>query len=115
MNRDPECIFCKIIAGEIPGDAVYEDEDLLAFRDINPQAPTHILIIPKEHRARLTDYNATDADLLGRMLLAAKTVAAADGHDEYRTVINCGSQGGQVVWHLHLHVLAGRQLSGQLG
>ena len=107
-----DCLFCKIIAGEIPSTEVYSDDDIYAFRDINPAAPTHLLVIPKKH---LTDVQSTDAEdeaLLGKLLLRANEIAAEQGltDDGFRYVINTGSNGGQTVFHLHLHILGGRQL-----
>ena len=108
-----DCIFCKIIDGDIPANKVYEDDDVLAFRDLNPQAPTHVLVIPKKHIATLNDLQSEDAELIGKMYLAAKQVAADEGIAEagYRTVFNCNKGGGQEVYHLHLHVLGGRQIT----
>ena len=105
------CLFCRVVRREIPAKVVHEDEHTLAFRDIDPKAPTHVLVIPKVHVATLND--ATDAELLGRLLLSAKTVAADEGIAEtgYRTVVNCGAGAGQTVFHIHLHVLGGRSLS----
>jgi histidine triad (HIT) family protein len=105
------CLFCRIARHEIPAKVVHEDEHTLAFRDIDPKAPTHVLVIPKTHVSTLND--ATDPTLVGRLLLAAKDIAAAEGiaDDGYRTVINCGSGAGQTVFHLHLHLLGGRHLS----
>lgn len=107
------CIFCKIAAGEIPTEIVYQDEELVAMRDLNPQAPTHILIIPRRHIATLNDLGAQDQALAGQMILAAQKVAAQEGIAEagYRTVFNCNAGAGQTVFHLHLHVLGGRALS----
>jgi histidine triad (HIT) family protein len=104
------CIFCRIASGEIPASVVYEDEHVVAFRDLNPQAPTHVLVVPRRHIATLNDVGETDAELIGRMYLAAKAVAARDGIAEpgYRTVFNCNADAGQTVFHLHLHVLGGR-------
>jgi histidine triad (HIT) family protein len=104
------CIFCKIASGEIPADVVYEDEHVVGFRDLNPQAPTHVLVVPRQHIATLNDLTEGDADVVARMYLAAKLVAAADGIAErgYRTVFNCNADAGQSVFHLHLHVLGGR-------
>lgn len=106
-----ETIFSKIIKREIPADIVYEDSDVLAFRDVNPQAPTHILIIPKKAIATVNDLEAADAALVGKMFLAAKNIAAKSGfaEDGYRLVMNCNTGGGQTVYHLHLHLLGGRQ------
>lgn len=104
-------LFSKIIAREIPADIVYEDERCLAFRDINPQAPTHVLLIPKQEIARLVDAGAADQDLLGHLLLAAGKVARQLGvGDAFRLVVNNGAGAGQTVFHLHLHILAGRPL-----
>ena len=110
-------IFCKIASGAVPTKKLYEDKEILAFPDINPQAPVHILIIPKKHYVSLNDVNEKDQELLGHMLLAARRLAEEQGiaQSGYRTVINCGPQGGQVVPHLHLHLLGGRQLRGELG
>ena len=108
-----DCIFCKIAAGEIPADKIYENEHVVAFRDLGPQAPTHALVIPKRHIATLNDLTDADAELVGRMYLAAKQVAAQDSLSEsgYRTVMNCNADGGQTVFHLHLHVLGGRRMT----
>jgi len=107
-----DCLFCKMISGEIQPDVVYEDDDVLAFRDINPQAPFHALIVPKRHISTLNDLTPDDAELIGRLHLAAKVVAAQAGIAEagYRTLINCNEQGGQVVFHIHLHLLGGRRM-----
>lgn len=109
-----DCLFCKIVDREIPGDVVFEDDLLLAFRDINPQAPVHLLIIPKRHVATVNDVDSGDAELLGQLLLRARALAAEEGIDEagYRLIINCNGEGGQTVYHLHLHLLGGRQLKG---
>jgi len=108
-----DCIFCKIAAGDIPADKIYEDEHVVAFRDLGPQAPTHVLVIPRRHVATLNDLTEADAELVGRMYLAAKEVAKIDGiaEDGYRTVMNCNAAGGQTVFHLHLHLLGGRQMT----
>lgn len=107
-----ETLFSKIIRREIPADIVYEDEAVLAFRDINPQAPVHVLFIPKKPIATLNDAVDDDEALVGRLVLTAMRWAKAQGFadDGYRCVINCNRDGGQTVFHLHLHVLAGRQL-----
>lgn len=106
------CLFCDILAGKIPCTKVYEDEDFLAFRDIDPKAPTHILLIPREHIARLSDLGAEHSALMGSWLVRAAGIAEAEGLSErgYRFVINCGAEGGQTVDHLHLHILGGRNL-----
>jgi histidine triad (HIT) family protein len=104
-------LFSKIIAREIPADIVYEDEHCLAFRDINPQAPTHVLLVPKQELPRLADAGAADQAMLGHLLLAAGTVARQLGvADAFRLVVNNGVAAGQTVFHLHLHILAGRPL-----
>jgi len=111
INQPPETIFSKIIRREIPADIVYEDNLALAFRDINPQAPVHILVIPKQPLARLSEAQSQDHALLGHLLLTAKRVAAEAGLDNgYRIVINDGPDGGQTVNHLHLHILGGRTM-----
>jgi histidine triad (HIT) family protein len=107
-----ETLFGKIAAGEIPADIVYEDEDVLAFRDISPQAPVHVLVIPRKPIPTINDLGPQDAELVGKLFLAAKKIAAAEGIAEagYRTVINCNAAGGQSVYHLHLHLLGGRPM-----
>ena len=107
-----DCLFCKMIAGEIKPDVVYENDYVLAFRDLNPQAPVHILIIPKKHIATIADIDDEDVMLMGGILLAAKTVAQLEGLSEsgYRTVFNCKQDGGQEVYHIHLHLLGGRAM-----
>ena len=108
-----QCLFCRIAAGEIPANILYSDEDVLAFRDINPQAPLHALVIPRKHIATINDLQADDAALVGKLFLAAKQVAKEAGYaeDGYRVVMNCGLDAGQTVFHIHLHVVAGRALS----
>lgn len=107
------CLFCKMVAGEIQPDKVYEDDHVLAFRDINPQAPTHILVVPKLHIATLNDLDEAHAELMGRLYLAARQLAQQEGIAEqgYRTLINCNEHGGQTVFHLHLHLLGGRHMT----
>ncbi len=107
-----DCIFCKIAAGEIPADIVYDDGEVLAFRDINPEAPVHLLLIPRRHIATLNDLSEADAALVGRLYLAGKQIAVELGVAEsgYRTVINCNRDAGQLVFHIHMHLLAGREL-----
>jgi histidine triad (HIT) family protein len=103
------CIFCRIVAGDADARKVYETDTILAFHDQNPQAPTHILIIPKRHIARLADVEVGDADLMGEMLVAARLIAEEQGvADGFRLVINNGVRAGQSVFHVHLHLLAGR-------
>ncbi len=108
-----DCLFCKMIAGEIQPDVVFENEHVLAFRDINPQAPTHILVVPREHIATINDLDEAHSWLLGQLYLAAKAIAAQEGIAEagYRTVMNCNAGAGQSVYHIHLHVLGGRRMN----
>ena len=110
----PNTIFSKIIDRELPADIVYEDDLLLAFRDINPQAPVHVLIIPKVEIATINDIEPGQAELIGKMVLVAQKIAADEGiaEDGYRVVINCNQHGCQVVFHLHMHLLGGKQLRG---
>ena len=107
-----DCLFCKMVSREIEPDVVYEDEDVLAFRDINPQAPVHVLLVPKRHISMLNDLQPSDAELIGRLYLAAARVANQEGVAEagYRTLFNCNEAGGQVVFHLQLHLLGGRTM-----
>jgi histidine triad (HIT) family protein len=113
----PDTIFTKIIAGELPADIVYEDDEVLAFRDINPQAPVHVLIIPKLDIATVNDIQPHQAELIGKLVLAAQKIAADEGiaEDGFRLVINCNRHGCQVVFHLHMHLLGGKQLRGLAG
>lgn len=106
------CLFCKIIQGEIPGNMLYEDEDVVALRDINPQAPTHCLIIPKRHIATINDLAPEDTRLIGHIVQTAKTLAQTEGIAEsgYRLVWNVNQDGGQAVYHIHLHLLGGRSM-----
>ena len=108
-----DCIFCRIAAGEIPADLVYEDELVVGFRDLNPQAPTHVLLIPRKHIASINELQPGDEAIIGRLYSAAANVAAQEGFAEsgYRTVINCNDDGGQTVFHVHLHLLGGRRMS----
>ena len=109
---DKDCLFCRIAGGELDADLVYEDDAVLAFRDINPQAPTHVLIVPRKHVATINDLEADDAEMVGAMFLAAKHVAADEGIAEpgYRVTMNCNEGAGQSVFHIHLHLLGGRGL-----
>ena len=109
---EESCLFCQIITGEIPGEFVHQDERCVVIRDINPQAPTHVLVIPREHLDSLDDASQKDESLLGHLLRVGARVANDEGHAEsgYRTVINNGSGTGQSVLHLHVHVLAGRTM-----
>jgi len=108
-----DCIFCKIVSGDIPGDIIYQDDDVLAFRDLHPQAPVHALVIPKKHISTINDIQPADAELIGKLYLAASTIAKQEGMDEsgYRCVINCNDDGGQTVHHIHLHLLGKRQMT----
>ncbi len=108
MSQD--CIFCKIAAGEI-GETIYQDDEVTAFKDINPQAPVHILVIPKRHLASLNEARAEDQALLGQLLLTAPKIARQQGLSDYRVVINTGPQSGQSVFHVHMHLLAGRRMT----
>lgn len=105
-----DCLFCKIIAGHIPGTIVHQDETLVAFKDVNPQAPLHVLIVPRRHIATINDLTPGDDRLIGSMFRAAAALATQHGYAErgYRTVFNCNSEAGQSVFHIHLHLLAGR-------
>ena len=105
-------IFARIIAGEIPADIVYQDDRVTAFRDINPQAPVHILIVPNRAIATVNDIQEDEVELIGRLILTAKQLAAAEGIAEsgYRLIINCNADGGQEVFHLHLHLIGGKRL-----
>jgi histidine triad (HIT) family protein len=107
------CLFCKIIAGEIPSTAVYSDDTTYAFRDIDPQAPVHVLVVPRGHIARVSDATADDEGMMGHLLFVAAEVARQEGISEggYRLVINCGEHGQQAVEHLHVHVIGGRQMN----
>lgn len=108
MSADPNCIFCKIVAGQVPSRKAYEDAELLAFHDIHPWAPVHVLIIPKRHIASLDEAVPSDEALLGRMLgLAPRLMRELGVADGFRTVVNTGPNGGQEVYHLHMHVLGG--------
>lgn len=108
-----DCLFCKMVSGEISADTVYENDNVLAFRDINPQAPTHVLVIPKQHIATINDLDESHRDLVGELFLAAKEIAQQEGIGErgYRTVMNCNEESGQSVFHVHLHVLGGRRMN----
>ena len=107
-----DCIFCKIAAGDIPSDKVYEDDLVVAFRDLNPQAPSHFLVVPRKHIATINDIEPEDEAIVGRMYGAAGEIAHREGFAEsgYRTVVNCNEAGGQVVFHIHMHLLGGRMM-----
>lgn len=108
-----DCLFCKIAAGELDADIVFQDDEVVAFRDINPQAPTHLLIVPRRHIATLNDLTEPDAALVGRLGLVARDLAQKAGiaEDGYRVVMNCMEGAGQSVWHIHMHLLGGRTLT----
>jgi histidine triad (HIT) family protein len=114
-SADPTCLFCKIVAGVLPAERVYEDDAVLAFKDIHPQAPFHCLVIPKAHVATLNDFTAQQSALIGSLLLTAKRIAAEHQLPGYRVAMNVNREGGQVVFHAHLHVIGGRPLKGALG
>jgi len=111
-----DCVFCQIVAGKIPSKTLYQDEEVIAFRDINPMAPTHLLIIPKRHVPSLAHLSDAETPLIGHMVKIANQLAREEGISEsgYRLVISCGEEGGQLVPHLHMHLLGGRRLSSAL-
>ena len=108
-----DCLFCKISNGDIPTDFVYQDDQVLAFRDINPQAPTHILIIPKKHISTINEVELADQMLVGHLVMTAQKLAKEQGIAEsgFRLVMNCNQEGGQTVYHIHMHLMGGRQLT----
>ena len=108
-----DCLFCKIAAGDIPADVVFEDDEVIAINDIEPQAPTHVLVLPKHHIATINDLAADEAPLIGRLALTAQRIARERQIDSagYRLVMNCNAGAGQTVFHIHMHLLGGRQLS----
>jgi histidine triad (HIT) family protein len=114
-DRDPsyqaDCLFCRIAAGEIPADRVFEDESVVVFRDINPKAPTHVLAIPRRHLDSVDDLTDADADLLAALFIAMRRVAAQGGLKGYRIITNVGADSGQSVFHLHFHLLGGRPMA----
>ena len=112
-----DCVFCRIVSGEIPGDFVFQDHEIVAFRDIHPVASTHILLVPRVHIGSVQDLRSGDEAFIGRMILRAKALAEQEGVAErgYRLVLNCGAYGGQIVPHLHLHLIGGRKLGDSLG
>ncbi|MBR7081286.1 MAG: histidine triad nucleotide-binding protein [Oscillospiraceae bacterium] len=115
LRYDKDCIFCKIIKGEIPSTKVYEDENCYAFRDINPQAPVHILVVPKTHIASCADIDAENAHIAGEIFTAIAFIARQEGLDGgYRVITNCGEDAGQTVHHLHFHILAGVKMGERL-
>ena len=112
MNEN-DCLFCKIVAGEIPAEIIFESETVIAFRDINPKAPTHVLMIPKRHIATINELADADKDTVGELFLVAAKIGADEGiaEDGYRVVMNCNAAAGQTVFHIHLHLLGGRELT----
>ena len=106
-----DCLFCRIVAGEIPAEIVHSTERTVAFRDTNPQAPTHVLVVPKDHYANAADLAAADPVTSAELFTAAAAIVAAEGHADYRLVLNTGAEAGQTVFHTHLHVLSGRPLT----
>jgi histidine triad (HIT) family protein len=108
-----DCLFCKLVAGEVPATIVYQNDDVVAFKDINPQAPTHVVIVPRRHIGGLNDLAPADDELVGRLVRAAAALARQNGHADrgYRTVFNCNADAGQTVFHLHLHLLGGRKMT----
>lgn len=107
-----DCLFCRILNGDIPADVIYESDTAIAFRDINPKAPTHAVIIPRRHISTINDIGEDDQEVVGSLYLAAKAIAAQEGFSDegFRTVMNCNEAAGQTVFHIHLHLLGGRQL-----
>ena len=107
---DPDCLFCKFVTGEMQPEVVHQNEDVLAFRDINPQAPTHVLIVPKRHIPTINDLTDADGAVIGKLFTAARDIARDEGlaEDGYRVTMNCNEGAGQTVFHLHLHLLGGR-------
>lgn len=108
-----DCLFCKIRDGEIPGDIVYENDNVMAFNDVNPQAPVHVLIIPKKHISTVNDLSQGDQQVMGELFFAARHIASEHGvsDDGYRLVVNCNQKAGQTVFHIHMHLLAGRNMT----
>lgn len=111
-DSNTDCLFCSILSGDIPADIIFESETAIAFRDINPQAPTHVIIIPRQHVPTINDISEDDQLIVGSLYTAASTIAAAEGvaDDGYRVVMNCNAAAGQSVFHIHLHLLGGREL-----
>lgn len=108
-----DCLFCKIRDGEIPSETIYENDDILAFKDVNPHAPTHILIVPRKHISTINDLEDDDAEIMGKMMLAAQDISSFEGIAEsgYRLVINCNAGAGQTVFHIHMHLMGGRNMT----
>ncbi len=115
MTRSSDCLFCDIVAGKIPIECLHEDDEILVFRDINPQAPFHALLIPRIHITTLNDLEPEHAEMAGRLFLVAKSLAEKHDLAGYRVVINTNPEGGQVIYHVHMHMLSGRQMRPGLG
>lgn len=113
LLADAQCLFCRIAAGEIPAELIYDTPDVVAFRDISPQAPTHILIIPRRHVASVSELQDGDAEIMGKLYFAAQALAREEGIEEggYRMVVNAGADAGQTVFHIHMHLLGGREMA----
>lgn len=111
MTAADDCLFCKIVSGDVPGDIVLTTDRVVAFRDVNPVAPTHVLVVPRDHAANAAETAAADPALLGALVASAAEVAAREGLDDYRLVLNTGESVGQSVFHTHLHVLGGRSMT----
>ncbi len=111
-----DCIFCKIVEGKIPSEKVYEDDEVLAFKDINPAAPIHILVIPKKHISMLTDLKESDELLIGKIYTTINKIAKEQGFEEqgFRVIANCGKDSGQEVMHIHFHILGGKKLGAKI-
>jgi len=112
MTDHADCLFCKLVAGDIPANVVYEDDQLLAFHDIAPKADTHLLVIPKRHIVNLNDLSRSDAELMSHLMLTIPTIARQQQLTGFRTITNTGAEGGQEVFHMHFHILGGAQLPG---
>ena len=111
MPSDPDCLFCRIVAGDIPADVVAQDGEAVAFRDLNPQAPTHVLVVPRSHHADAAALADAEPDTVAALVRLARDVARDDGLDDYRLVFNTGAGAGQTVFHTHLHLLGGRAMT----
>ena len=110
-DETADCLFCRVVAGDLPADVVHRGERVLAFRDIDPQAPTHVLVVPLQHHPDVGELAAADAAALAELVAAAEAIATAEGHDDFRLVFNTGARAGQSVFHAHGHVLAGRAMT----
>ena len=110
-DETADCLFCRVVAGDLPADVVHRGERVLAFRDIDPQAPTHVLVVPLQHHHSVGELAAADPAALTELVAAAQQIATAEGHDDFRLVFNTGARAGQSVFHVHGHVLAGRAMT----